>query len=159
MIKLGFRFDWRFESIREDYSSISMEELYDTGLGDLEFLVSGCDFSTRWGWVSAIQCALDFMELTDEIVRSGEAQTFGFLENTEVIRFERLLRNVRVTASYAPCQTIVPLLDLVICMRKFSKGVVRIASKERMGLLENPCIKELLSTPTVPPCWRDTVPK
>ncbi len=157
-IKLDFQFDWRHEKRRSDYRTISLAELYDCGKGDLRFAVAGCDFGTRWGWVSAIQCALHLMELTDDLACSKGVQVFEFMEITDVIRFERLLRSVRVTASYAPGEAIVPLWDLVIAIRKFSKRVVRVASRDRNGLLENPYISKLMSAPTAPARWSDVIP-
>lgn len=155
-IKLDFVFHSTFETASGDYSTLDRLALHEAALGDLIFVVGDCDFSAPWGWVSAVYCAELFMIITDGLTRHDETQYFTFTENEEAIKFHRLLRRVRITASYAPGEAIVQLWDLAIALRSFSKRVVQLAARGRLGFIDNPIVQAILAAPQIPAQWADT---
>lgn len=112
-------------------------------MGDIDFLVDGEDFRTRFGWVSTLSFALAMLRHLQELPETGQSRV-EFQEDEEWILLEEKAGDVRISCSYADGRAVIRYPDLRFLAREALVSLLDELYGKHPRLAVNPSLNKAL---------------
>lgn len=129
MVKIDFEIEFETSLTNNDGKDFTETDIdFSIFLGNVIFVVDGCDFSARWHWVPVVGFLRCFADIIKRLEAEEGVQAFQFTESEAEILFERSnLKNnlIAISANYVECRATTTLIELKEAFRVFRDGVVR----------------------------------